>query len=63
VILHTLIDNAYKYSPHKRATAASGKDVSPQDRPKVIVEFHEDDRAIDLSVLSYGPRIADNEKK
>jgi len=53
VILHTFIDNAYKYSPQKRT----------QERPKVIIEFHEDDHTIDLSVTSFGPRIADNERE
>jgi signal transduction histidine kinase len=47
VIPHTLIDNALKYAP-------AGSDVT--------ISFTEDERAISLSVSSYGPQILPTER-
>jgi K+-sensing histidine kinase KdpD len=48
VILHTLIDNALKYS--KRDS-------------EVRIQFHETDTYIDFSVSSFGPKIAEDERE
>lgn len=58
IIVHTFIDNAYKYSPKNISSANS----TTQERVQVIIRFEENNNSIKLSVVSNGPRISEEEK-
>lgn len=59
IIIHTLIDNAFKYSPKIKNNS---KTSLKQDKIKVTISFEESSENINLSVSSYGPRISEEEK-